>query len=486
MNEHPSKSRGTRVSRLCGKMTLWPRVSSPVLWGLVMACCLNVGSSKAAVTVSPNIHYYYSEGPGEGLSVSSDGKFIMVSSPIEAGEIDGEVYFRSQIPHVVHHAQASTPFTTTVNVDLNLGESTDVALLPGNPFGLAVVRADGLSPINALLALRGNHILQALLIPEAPDGMKVSPNGRYAVVAVEKGGEIRVYDLSGGAGQIKLAALVSFDALAAYYEGVSNPAGGDLEPEAVGISSDSSVALVTIQDSSSVAALDLDAITHGLQQGMTPEALGNLALKNVIHLPYGFIGNNGRQFGVEPDGVAISPDGSFAMVAHEPSQRVKHLQGFSVLDLRQGLTQITSQSYCVFDADSSLLSNTGLSKCPVVEPGDPYPSDADKLPRLDPASFKIVQRGGQLVAALVIERYEPSDAQEDAAMENEDRGSVLFLESSQALQGVFPKIDRVPVGASDSHLEVIDSAQGGRWIFVSISNGGVDKGTLARLELVTD
>jgi hypothetical protein len=54
------------------------------------------------------------------------------------------------------------------------------------------------------------------------------------------------------------------------------------------------------------------------------------------------------------------------------------------------------------------------------------------------------------------------------------------------LSGTFNVIERLPVGVAGSRLEVIDSADGGRWIFVSISNGGGDKGTLARLELMAD
>jgi len=107
------------------------------------------------------------------------------------------------------------------------------------------------------------------------------------------------------------------------------------------------------------------------------------------------------------------------------------------------------------------------------------------LPRLDPASVEIVHRGGQLVAAVVIERYDPSPAQIAASSSNETRGSVLFLDVGQALNGSFTKIDRLSGGVSGSRLEVIDSAQGGRWIFVSISNGGGPRGTFARFELLS-
>jgi len=149
------------------------------------------------------------------------------------------------------------------------------------------------------------------------------------------------------------------------------------------------------------------------------------------------------------------------------------------------LENITAQTYCIFDIDPSLLANTGLSECPVVVPGAPYPTDADALPRLDPASFKIVERGGQLISILVIERYQASAVQKAESDDNETRGSVLFLDAENALAGTFEIMERVPVGVDGSRLEVIDSAEGGRWIFVSISNGGGEKGTFARLELLT-
>jgi hypothetical protein len=157
-----------------------------------------------------------------------------------------------------------------------------------------------------------------------------------------------------------------------------------------------------------------------------------------------------------------------------------------VLDLRAGLEHMTAQSYCIFDVEPTLLANTGLSACPVVAPGDPYPTAANALPRLDPATVEIIHRGGQAVAALVIERYDPSAAQTAATPDNETRGSVLFIDAAQALDGMFPVIARVPAGVSGSRLEVIDSAEGGRWIFVSISNGGGTSGTFARLELLAN
>src|SRR5262245_51216413 len=95
---------------------------------------------SAAVSVNPDIAYYFGAGPGEGVSVSSDGKFIMVSSPVN---VSGETNYSSSVPHLVHTPLAPEPFNLTQEVPLTgFGEVTDVGVLPGGPFGLAVVRRD--------------------------------------------------------------------------------------------------------------------------------------------------------------------------------------------------------------------------------------------------------------------------------------------------------------------------------------------------------
>ena len=174
-----------------------------------IAAALIAGWSTAsfgAVSVNPNVEYFYGSGPGEGVSVSSDGKFIMVSSPVN---VSGETNYSSSVPHLVHNPLAPQPFNLTRDFPLTgYGEVTDVGVMPGGPFGLAVVRSDALHPFNGMLAIRGNDVLQEIPIPAKPDGMKISPDGRYAIVAVEKGGDIRIYDLEGGAG-LTGSALVS-------------------------------------------------------------------------------------------------------------------------------------------------------------------------------------------------------------------------------------------------------------------------------------
>jgi hypothetical protein len=430
----------------------------------------------------------------------------MVSSPTDISASLGqpaETTFQSSLPFVHHMSRPNNPFKEISSLDIGLIETADVAVLHTSQFGLVAVRANRIPgpPVvvpleGALLAVNGSEVLQELPIAGRPDGVKASPDGRYAVVAVEGGGDIHVYDLTNGAGHIHLAARIARATLETYYTGVPNPIGDFIEPESIGFAPDSSFALVTIQDSSSVAAIDLTAVTAGQEAGtLTPEEIGDSALKNVVHLPHGFRNNvtaaTGLKFrGVEPDGVAVSPDGSFAILANETHQSAKHLQSLSVLDLRGGLEAITAQAYSIFDIDPTLLNNTGLTEVPEWSTTT-YPTDANKLPRLDPTNVEIVQRNNETIAVFVIERYNPSAAQLAASPANESRGSVLILNVGDALNGSFGVIDRVPVGVpaapglpnSGATLESLDTAQHGRWIFVSISNGGGDKGTLARLEL---
>lgn len=450
-------------------------LSAAILCAVSLQLAATAGPS---FTVDPEINYFFADGPGEGLSVSHDGHQLLVSTPVEGPT----GVFSSSVEEVRVWDHGNELFELQALLPLPDGEVTDVAVVPHANFHLAVVRSDLVSPANALVAFRDGAVVQSIAIPANPDGMKVTPDGRLAIVAVEKGGDIQIYNLSRGPGSIQMVARVTREAIAAHFVGVPNPV-ADAEPEAVGVSSDSSFALVTLQDCSSVAALDLRGLRHHCNAVETPEAIGDRVLQSVVHLPFGYVGSNGQLFGVEPDGVSISPDGNFAIVAHEANQRAKHLAGVSVLDLRRGLQSIEAHTYSIFDIDPSLLANTGLGSVPLEAPGLPYPTTVNRLPRLDPASVEIVKRKGRLVAAIVVERYDPSSFQLAASSVNEVRGSVLFLDVTAALDSQFEIIDRVPVGAPGSRLEAIDSARKGRLFYVSISNGNALNGSAAQLEL---
>jgi hypothetical protein len=170
--------------------------------------------------------------------------------------------------------------------------------------------------------------------------------------------------------------------------------------------------------------------------------------------------------------LSVSPGGSFALVANEGNNRSKHLMGISVIDLRGGPTDFPEPStYCIFDLDISLLDGTGLASCPKAGPNGTYPEDEDLLPRVDPNNTVIIDRGDRLVAVVNIER----------ATKVQDRGSVLFLDVSDALEGKAPvKIDRKLIGLGDGARPEGLRAIEDRYVLVAIQNDG---GTIARFDL---
>src|SRR5687768_16425253 len=125
---------------------------------IALACIATL--TAAAIEISPEIKYYFGTGPGEALSVSPDGKFMMIASPAST---DG-VTFDSTVPHLRLHSGFEDPFQLIRTIPLP-GEVTEVALPARGQFGLAVVRSDAASSESMLVAIRGNHVLQAISIP---------------------------------------------------------------------------------------------------------------------------------------------------------------------------------------------------------------------------------------------------------------------------------------------------------------------------------
>ncbi len=459
--------------------------------GVVMAW----STADAQVSVGDYIFYFHGDGPGESLAVTDEGRQVVVATPIEQDVVKPkDEVFESFMSTVMHKAgNKNHPFTQSIDMPLGGGEVTDVAPFwprpgdPRGPFTVVNVRDDDAFDDNVLYVVQGKNVAQAILLPDSADGIKLSPDANLLVVAVEKERAIRIYDTSGGAGHIALAAVIDQDALLNLFGALPTKLDADdLEPESIAISKDGTFALVTLQDASAVASVDLTEVSASIGSGRDPTAVGDAALVSIVRLPFGFEDSKGKLRGLEPDGICISPDQTFAIAMGEANNKARHLQSIAVLDLTGGLLAITHETHCIFDVDKSLLDNTGLDECPAWT--DTYPSAADKLPRLDPASCEIVERGGITLGALVIERYVASDLQEATAPgANETNGSLMLLDLTDVLDGDIGVLGRVPVGPTEgSRLEAIDSAEAGRWIFISISNGGGDDGTFARLEILED
>jgi hypothetical protein len=202
-------------------------------WGIPFLASVALAQADPQVSVNPDIQYFYSEGRGENLNVSSNGRLVMVCSPIDISG-GAETDFHSFIPYATHVPSPSDPFTSNAVLDLGLVEATDVAIFPNRKFGLVATRGNGGSVTtgNALLAVNKTAVLQTLEIAGRPDGMKVSPDEEYAIIAIEKGGtgetggKILIYDLAGGPGQIALVGVVTREMLEAMYPaGAPNPVG---------------------------------------------------------------------------------------------------------------------------------------------------------------------------------------------------------------------------------------------------------------------
>jgi hypothetical protein len=430
----------------------------------------NLDTAPAQLVLGDPEHIDVSPEDAESLDVTPKGDLVQVA--VLPGDYNTVVV-------VDHREKAVNPFVQLYTVGVGPGEIADVAIHPKGRFSIAAVR--GLGPgedHTELVVIRGNSTGPRIPVGANADSIKISPDGNSLVVAVEKGLAIHVYDLSRGAQNIELTAVVVEDAMRAFYDDEDPRLQNDIEPESVAISKDSTFALISIQDTSSVAAVSLSVVAEQHALGLSPEDVGDLALMNVVHLPFGFVGEDGDLFGVSSDGLSISPDMTFALTANEADGDARHLMGLSILDLRDGLADITVvATHCIFDIDTTLLDGTRLASCPVdldAHRPVPFPSGADELPRLDPCDVDLVERGGIVAAVMAIERN----------AKDEDRPSVLLMDVSDALAGTPPrKLDRKNVGLGDRppRTEAIDTTDDGRWTFVSIRRDDAD---FARLELI--
>jgi DNA-binding beta-propeller fold protein YncE len=503
-----------------------------VFASVVAACLLGqlwTGQAIAQVTVGDPVNVDVSSDDAETLDVSAQDRLILVSS---AAPACGGVGDPSAAPLVVHTPASRRAFNEVVTIVADApGELTSVAFVPNSVVGIGAIKDPGRPNRDAgrVSILTSAGEVASVAVGVGPDSVAVSSDRAFVVVACEAeppevcdadvlpegdlDGDGALDDLDGSGevdeddiaeavdrfainsvgsihvlalelpSRIGPAAIVTAERLFDFFAaaGLADRAASaaDIEPEYAVVSPDSSFALVTLQEQSAVAVIDLDVVREFHQQvksgksDLSPEQIGTLALVDVVLLPAGFLDRNGASTGVRPDGLEISPDGSFAMTANEASSNARHLMGVSVLDLRNGHDDITVVgTYCVFDLDRSLLDGTGLAACPSAAPGAPFPTAARRLPRLDPEDIAFVTDGTTLVACLALER--------NAA--DEDRGSLLFLDATGAADGAVPTfIDRTLVGLNPgARPEVVDTGVGDRFVFAAME---MDGGTIARVEV---
>jgi DNA-binding beta-propeller fold protein YncE len=481
------------------------RAFLPVAVLLIIFLAVLGGSAAAAdgaarprtVRIGETIVYELSAGESEVVDVASsgDGSRIYVVAPASAKE----GIARSSIVELVHAAGDEEGPREVAAVDLGPGEATSVAAHPSGLFAVAVLK-DARRPdlgAGSLAIVEGGKIAASLPIGPGPDSVAISPDGKLAVAACEAQppddddeagtgerpeddlpGTIHIVDLSGGPRAARVAAVVTGEAM---YERIRREpdraaSAREIEPEFVAIAPDSSYALVTLQEQSAVAVVDLAGIRKVRAERPETAAaeIGRRALLDVVLLPHGFTDTKGVVRGTHPDGIAISPDGTFAVTANEAHPKARHLQGISFLDLRKGPGRVrVAGEHSVFDLDPSLKSEAKAPERKVVKKkGKAASKKPVRLPRLDPEGVAIGRRGDAIVVALAIERQGPA----------EDAGSVLFLDPAGALDGGRPaRIARRLVGANEgARPETLRFSREGGFLYVASERDG---GTLSVIEV---
>lgn len=437
-------------------------------------------TAPRAQTVLDLVHYALDIGEVEGLDVTPDGSLVLGTGPIPMPELgNGSEAFHSEMALSLFAGEAGVRLGDLPTIQLGRGEVTDAVIPPNREYLVVNVRDDDLHDRNQLLLTRpGGGLIDRVNLPDSADGIALSPDGRSIVVAGEKYEAVDLFtvvrrETAGPRSRdlrLELTATIGRAAFDAFFVGEeARLESEDLEPESVTFTPDGALAFVSLQEQSSIAVIDMETFT----------------LVNVVHLPFGFlvdVSDDGEEpqletVGVAPDGMGVSPSGDFLIAANEADGDYPHLAGISVVDLRNGASTIPEPvTHCIFDVDPTLLDGSGLTSCPHLAPGEePSPDDTAAiraLPRLDPNAAKIVARADGLVAVINIER----------APEDEDRGSALFLDVTDVLNGALPPVlDRISVGVNPgARPEGLKTSNGGRFIWIGLQRDG---GTVARFEL---
>lgn len=349
---------------------------------------------------------------------------------------------------------------TEYAVGMGMEGTEDGTTTPLDELAVSLGRADGaalLAEFDALYAedVLVEALLAAGLIAERP--------------ADDAAGAITIVQLDTDDGLPRVVALVTAQAM---FDGFFSDMPGratearKIEPEYAVIAPDDSYALVTLQDQSAVAVVDLVAVADAVtgEELPAPEDLGAAALLDIVLLPHGHLGASGEPAGgARPDGLSISPNGRMAITANESDSDTPHAQGISILDLTGGPSDIQAvATYSIFDLAPELLDDTGLADAPLATPDEDFPADAALLPRIDPEDTVIFEKGCQAICAVALERFEKSEdieGYDDLPTEEQNEfGSVLILDVTGALfeLGESPVDDLGRGGYMPGRLERID------------------------------
>lgn len=327
-------------------------------------------------------------------------------------------------------------------------EPTSVAVHPTQPVALVSVLGRSVEKRGWLLGVdlrRGEDTLGVHVLWQGlgfhPDGIAVSPDGRWALVACEgegspdTPGEVWAVDLAGlnADRRVRDGALPAFS-LPGLAELMQQPAGG-LEPEIVAFDPASRFAVVSLQENDAFVVV-------ALPEGGSPRLVGRTLLAD----------------GANPDGIDVldgvpGPDGRpGALVAVAEEGRFNHA----------GQTTGNTVSFywldpAALDQSAVLMSRTDVR--PWVDAGEP-----DK--RRDPESVKLLRAGGRTLAILTIERGD----------------YLLGLDVTDPSHPVL--FDKVKVGDRPEGLILVDHPSG--ILIVTGDEGNRGPGTISVTRLVVE
>lgn len=317
-------------------------------WTIPVTCVDGVGGD---VIIQGLVSDEISVGGAEMLAVSADGDFLVV-----AGE---DVMTLVEIGRDTSLDAVGT-FTLTSDhlpTGSTEGELTGVAVHPSGEYALVAVRdidpnnhnvesEDPQDPTFVINEMPGRllavsipdlTVLGSVTVGRGPDSVAISPDGNYAVVANEdeeweedlanpdnRPGTVSFVDLRDGADNMTQVEVPIPAAGIPHF-------GHDPQPETVRVSKDSSFVLATLQENNAIARID---VPSPLPETLTPEAFVVTNFDAGIRTGFGLtqdkVGQakcNSAAYDLslrtefvsarEPDGIAISDDGSFFVTADE-------------------------------------------------------------------------------------------------------------------------------------------------------------------------
>ena len=287
------------------------------------------------------------------------------------------------------------------------------AIHPSKDFFLTVSGTAGnVGTVAAYRLSTGTFIVSATTGIQ-PDSVDIAPNGQYAVIANEA--EASGQGNNGGDGSLTVVDLRTFEPVTSttlsvsqvalpsqagttgFSTGRTDDAGrlpvdntpGTLEPESVTFSPNSEFAYVTLQENNGVVRIAL------ANNGLAFFGLGDTTHAADITSGDGYNPSGTLTLPREPDGIAVSPDGSLFVTADEGDTR----NGAAAGAIRGGRT------VSVFNAQTgALIGDTGNQLDAIAARFGIYPDARSNRGGAEPEVLDIASFGGKLIVAVGLER----------------------------------------------------------------------------------